>query len=322
MLNAAIVGLGNWGKILVNAVQGRSERICFVAAATRTPTHAADFAARHGIELLPDFDAVLTREGIDAVVLATPHSQHCGQIVAAARSGRHVFCEKPLTLTLGDAAKAYDAAEAAGVVLAPGQNRRFLPAYRKLQELVFSGALGEVRQVIGNFSWGEATYRPESWRNSAVEAPAGGMTGLGIHVVDAMVGLGLVGEAVTVTARGEGRVHTLTALVENAGGAVGVVTTMNGPGKVWRLEVFGSQGHAAMDGESRLSFARAGEVAQSWDFGAFDMEKAELEFFADTVAGRSPWPVQRAQALSAIALFEAICGGAERPGERVCVAAA
>lgn len=321
MLRAAIIGLGNWGKVLVNSVQGRSERIHFVAAATRTPENAAGFAARHGIELLPDFEAVVARDDLDAVVLATPHSQHYRQIVALAGRGRHIFCEKPLTLTLDDARAAYDAADKAGILLAPGQNRRFLPAYRKLQELVLTGALGEVRQVIGNFSWSAPSYRPESWRNLASEAPAGGMTGLGIHVVDAMIGLGLAGEAVTVTARGGTPVHTLSAMVEYAGGTIGLITTMSGPGKFWRLEVFGSDGYAAMDGETRLSFSRNGEPVQSWDFGVLDMEKAELESFADTVAGRATWPVPRDQALSAIALFEAICSAAETPGERISVAA-
>ncbi len=317
MLNAAIIGLGRWGQVLVNAVQGRSERIRFVAAATGRSGNAAAFAARQGIEILPDLDAVLTRPGIEAVVLATPHSMHGQQIIAAAAAQRPILCEKPLTLTLSEARQAWDAAEQAGVLLAPAHNRRFLPAFRKLAELVETGQLGEIRQVIGNFSSAPPSYPSGSWRKNPVESPAGGMAGLGIHVIDAMMGLGLRAEKVRVAARGADadHPHTVTASIAFDGGAIGTLTTMSGPGSVWRFEVFGSEGRAAMDGETRLDFARSGEPQQTLDFGPFDKERAELEAFADTLRGESPWPVSRAEGLAGVALFEAIAEGALTPGE-------
>lgn len=317
ILSAAIIGMGNWGQTLVNAVQGRSETIRFVAGATRTPSRAEAFATRQGIEMLPDLDAVLARGDIEAVVLATPHSQHLAQIEAATAAGRHVFCEKPLTLTAAEAERAYATAEAAGVVLAIGHNRRFLPAYGKLAELVADG-IGELRQLIGNFSWAAASYRPGSWRMLDSESPAGGMTGLGIHMVDAMVGLGLDARGVTVASRSRspgGRADTVTAMIDDAGGALALLTTMSGPGRTWRLEAHGSEGWAAMDGEHSVTLSRAGAPAQRWSFDWTDMERSELEGFAAAVRRERPYPIDAAQGIRGIRLFEAICAAEARaPG--------
>jgi predicted dehydrogenase len=322
MLNAAIVGMGRWGQILVNSVQGRSNRIRFVAGATGRPERATEFAARQGIEILPDLAAVLERRDVEAVVLATPHSQHGAQVAQVAAAGRPILCEKPLTLTLAEAEVAWDAAERAGVLLAVAQNRRFLPAYRRLGEMLRSGQLGEVRQVIGNYSWGRASYASDSWRRDPQESPAGGMAGLGIHVLDAMVGLGLRGRSVQVAARGDDpqHPHTVTAAIDFEGGAIGILTTVEGPGTPWRFEVHGSDGYAAMDTEARLVHGRAGTPETRIEFGAFDKERAELEAFADAVTEGAPWPVSRGEGLAAIALFEAICRGAGASGEAVEVA--
>ena len=82
MLRAAIVGIGTWGRNLVGAVQGKSDAIRFVAGATRTPAKAAEFCHQHGLRLSQSYESLLKDPLVDAVVLATSHSQHCPQIVA------------------------------------------------------------------------------------------------------------------------------------------------------------------------------------------------------------------------------------------------
>lgn len=312
-VNLAIVGMGRWGQVLVNAIQGRSETVRFTHGTTRTLAKSAGFATRQNIAMLEDFEAVLAEPSIEGVVLATPHSEHVGQIRKAAAAGKHVFCEKPLALTLPDGIAAFDAAEAASVHLCVGHNRRFLPSYRLMTERL--AEIGPVLQMIGNFSWGAATYQPGAWRSSQAESPAGGMTGLGIHMVDAMVGLGLRARSVTVETRravSEGLEDTVTALID-AGPAVGILTTMMGPGRCWRLEVFGTMGRMALDGESRLVFQRAGGPEEVTEFGATDIEAAEIEAFAGVIRNQGHWPVSRGEALDGLALFEAICAAA-RPG--------
>src|SRR5438132_478113 len=92
MIRAAIVGIGTWGRNLVGAVQGKSELIGFVAGATRTPATAELYCKQQGIRLMESYAEVLAYGEIDAVVLATPHSMHCEQIVAAALylAGSHI----------------------------------------------------------------------------------------------------------------------------------------------------------------------------------------------------------------------------------------
>jgi len=109
MINAGIVGLGWWGKNLVEAVQGKSEHIRFTRGACRDPRPVAGFAERHKLALASSLQELLADDRVEAVVLATPHSLHAEQIVAVAQAARPVLCEKPLALTRADAARAIDA---------------------------------------------------------------------------------------------------------------------------------------------------------------------------------------------------------------------
>ena len=114
MINAAIVGLGRWGRNHVNAVAG-SSRIRYTRAVTRNPAAAQDFAAQHSLALTTSLEEALADPAIDAVVLATPHSRHVDEVVAAAKAGKAVWCEKPLALTRAEAVRAVDTCRAAGV---------------------------------------------------------------------------------------------------------------------------------------------------------------------------------------------------------------
>src|SRR4029434_1760395 len=123
MIRAAIVGLGWWGRTLVEAIQNQSEDIRFVAGATRNVSpEVAAFAQAQTFQLADSYDALLADPAIDAVVLATPHSQHSGQVVAAAGARKHVFCQKPFALTRAEADAAVAATRRAGVTLGLGYN--------------------------------------------------------------------------------------------------------------------------------------------------------------------------------------------------------
>ena len=118
MINAGIVGLGWWGKTLVEGVFNSSNDIRFVAGAARTHTDDLKaFAKQHQFQLYSSYEDMLKHQGLDAVVLATPHSLHVPQTIAAAKAGKHVFCEKPFALSGAEAREAVDAVEKAGVTL-------------------------------------------------------------------------------------------------------------------------------------------------------------------------------------------------------------
>ena len=105
MIRAAIVGLGWWGKTIVDSVHGKSDQITFVAANTRTRSKAEDFCRDKKIELRNSLDDILKDRNIDAVVYTTPHSMHEEHVKRAAQAGKHVCMEKPFTLTAASASR-------------------------------------------------------------------------------------------------------------------------------------------------------------------------------------------------------------------------
>jgi predicted dehydrogenase len=109
LLRAAIIRLGRWGRSLVSSVQN-NPNIRFVVPHTRTRSKVEEFCRDKGVHLVDSFDAVLSDASIDAVVLATPHSQHEQQIKRAAAAGKHILVEKPITLDLASARSAVAAA--------------------------------------------------------------------------------------------------------------------------------------------------------------------------------------------------------------------
>jgi predicted dehydrogenase len=310
-MRAAIIGLGRWGRILVSSVQGLSERIQFTAGVTRTPGKAAEFAKRHGIPLGDDYARVLDDPAIDAVVLATPHSQHADQVVAAAAAGKHIFVEKPFTLTEAGAKKAVKAAGRAGRVLALGHDRRFLPAMAELRRRLADGALGQALHVEANFSGSSGFgYKGDQWRASATETPSGGMAGSGIHMVDAMIGL--FGPIERVYAQSLRQVlmddidDTTSMLFGFENGMSGYLAALSATGSMWRLQVFGSKGWAEIRDERRLEVRLIGAESEVIDYPPFDTRRAELEAFAVAAEGGPAYPLPVDQAIQGIAVFEAI----------------
>ena len=129
---------------------------------------------------------MLSDPTIDAVVLATPNTQHCAEIVAAAEAGKHVFAEKPFTLTLADADTALGALASQGLKVGIGHNRRFAPNTVELKRILDASELGEPVHIEGQFSANLARF-DGTWRTSRTQSPAGGMTSLGIHLVDIFI---------------------------------------------------------------------------------------------------------------------------------------
>ena len=311
MIDAAIVGLGAWGKVLVRAVHGKSDKIRVVRAVTRTPSKAADFSAETGIPVDSDFAGMLADPAIDAVIIATPHSTHVELIAAAAAAGKHVICEKPVSLHPEGAAEAFDACEKAGVVLAVAQNRRFLPAYAELRRLRDEGSLGTILHIEGNFS-GPSGFRhaTSTWRASQEESPAGGMTGKGMHLTDLMIDL--MGPVAEVDARSLRQFLTVdmddttTMLLAFAGGGTAYLGTLTATPDDWRLHVYGTKGWAEIRQEVDLTVSLIGGKPVTRRFDKSRIEHSAFEAFADAIEGRAPYPVKRRQAVANSGLLQAI----------------
>lgn len=324
-INAAIVGLGRWGQNLVVALSGPPDAtLRVVSGVTRTPANALDFAARHGFQVSDDFDAMLADPMIDAVILATPHSQHCAQICRAAQAGKHVFVEKPLALTLDEARKAIAACNTHNVVLAVGFNRRFLPAFQELKKAFDTGTLGTALHVDANFSGPFGYhYSAEMWRGTSVENPAGGMAAMGIHMLDAMIHLlGPVLHVSTLSCR-----RAITAPMDDttnvqlkfANGATGSLTTLMATQSNWRLQLFGSAGWGALRDQQTLELSCIEQDPALVHYDVTDTLAEELLAFAACIQGQGTYPVTHVEAIAGVAAMEAISLSAARNGERTPV---
>ena len=316
MINAAILGLGRWGRVLVDAVQGTSERIVFRRAVVQHPDQHREYAARHGLALTTDYADVLADPAIDAVVITTPHSLHAGQCVAAANAGKHIMCEKPFTTTIAEARNAFAAADRAGTVCVVGFQRRLLDAYIELDKRLAAGAIGTVYHVEANQSAPAGLgFAADSWRAQPGEFRGGGMGGHGIHVIDAMIGL--FGDIAAVDARA--RRHVLAVNVDDttlmtidfANGMTGYMGTLLATAPTHRFQVFGTGGWMEIRDFGRFELRPVEGPAEVIEFDPAGVERAELERFADAIEGRADFPVSRAQALHGQAVFDAIARSVE-----------
>lgn len=311
MIDAAIVGLGWWGRRHVRSVQGRSARLRYVLGVTHEPDEITGFAAEHGLPIATDLEAALDDPAIRAVVLATPHSLHTMQIEAAAASGKHVFCEKPLALDAGDAARAVAACRDAGVVLGVGHDWRYRPAIVEIKRMIDSGELGTVMQVEANYSHDLLVDAPPgAWRADAEETPAAGMTGMGVHITD--VYINLLGEVSEVHARLADRVlgrpsgDTVAATFEFANGALGYLGTTMATAYLWHIRVLGSHGHVEARGENEIAIHRRGRDPETRVLASVDAVQAGIEAFAETIETGAAYPIPDDQIIHNVAVLQAI----------------
>lgn len=331
MIRAAIVGIGRWGRTLVGAVQGKSEAIRFVAGHNRTRARAESFCAEHGIALRDSLDAILADPAIDAVVFATPHSEHGPQVERAAAAGKHVFMEKPFTLDRRSAARALDAAARAGITLGVAYPRRFHPAMRELKARIDDGRLGTIAHCHGEQNAPAGLFMdPASWRALANEAPAGGMTASGVHNLDAMIHLfGPIDEVYATSRRRAVRYDAEDTTAVMLGFASGVSATLLcciATAVGYRLAVFGTKGcaelltpqldfHFTPTPEAMPAGRHAQPAPEIIEHRGFNALLAELEAFAAAIGGAAPYPIPPDQILHCVAAFEAIVesAAAHRP---------
>ena len=328
MINAAIVGLGWWGKTLVESVQGRSDDVRFVAGATRTRSPEVEaFAGDQALRLVDGYEALLADPEVDAVVLATPHSAHARQVIAAAEAGKHVFCEKPFALAKDDAEAAVAAVREAGVTLGLGYNRRFHPEMTKLRERIRSGGLGVVMHVEATMTFPNALFlTPSQWRANREETPCGGLTPMGVHAVDGMIDLcGAIDHVFCQSFRRVVEIDaddTTSILFRMKDGMSGYLGTITATGPGFSFQVFGSDGWVRLEGMTHVAGASSEErrtrlfgackfqplkgPAEVWDAEPFDSSRAALEAFAVAASGGPGFPITIEEMVHGAAVTEAV----------------
>ncbi len=310
MINAAIVGLGWWGKNIADAVQGHSKKIRFVHGVTQELDATQEYAKSKGFKLSATLEAALADPAVQAVVLATPHSLHADQVVQVAKAGKAVFCEKPLSLTRADAERAVAATKAAKVPIGVGQNKRFWPSMAELRRVVASGALGRIMHVEGHYSNEHSSKFFAPWRDLKTETPGAGMTGTGIHILDAFANV--AGPAEQITAQfishrtGADPRDTVSVLFRFANGISGFLGAVRASPIYFRVHVFGDEGSVEALGETQVVNRLKGGKTEVRDFPKIDSVLAEMDAFADAVAGVAPYPITTDEMVNTIASFEAV----------------
>jgi predicted dehydrogenase len=321
-VRAAIIGLGRWGRSLVSAVQGKSRDIQFVAAHTRSRASAEEFCREKNIPLRDGYADILSDKAIDAVVLATPHSQHAGQVMQAAAAGKHIHVQKPIALDLSSAKAAVDAAQKAGVLLAVGFNRRFHPSIVEVRKRLADGRLGRVMAMVAQHTTSTQQFIPtDNWRVQPDEAPGGAITAVGVHSIDHMIEFaGRVREVLCATGRyipGPSD-DTSSIMLRFENGATGLLFCSVATATTLSFTLFGSNGLAEVSRPnlSRFRFvptsteAPTGPVTAPPDeiieSPAFDMLHAEMNEFGRAIAEKRPYPVPIDQVLHGMAVFDAV----------------
>jgi predicted dehydrogenase len=299
--------LGWWGKELARAAGAAGLEVASCYARSEEARNA--FAAAVGCQPAVHLEQVLADPAIDALLVATPHGTHRQLVELAAAAGKHVFVEKPLTLSLEDARACVQAGEAAGIVLQVGFQRRRHPAHREMKRLIDEGSIGDIESLEANHSLPNRI--PEkAWRWDEDESPLGSMTSLGIHQIEnfhylagpiTRVGaLSRPGRAVSI--------DEATALAfEFASGAVGtLISSFFTP---WRisLALHGTMGAAFADRDgATLGYQPRGENRPTEiPLREIDAVADQLVEFATCIKeGRRP-EVSGAEGLAVVAVLEA-----------------
>lgn len=158
--NWATLGCGVIANQLAEAMKKQGKKLYSVA--NRTHSKAVDFAEKYGIEKVYDnIDDVFEDKNVDIIYISTPHNTHKEFLLKALKNGKHVLCEKAITLNSEELQEALKAAEKNHVILAEAMTIFHMPIYKKMEEIVQSGELGPLRMVQMNFG----SYKEYNMKN-------------------------------------------------------------------------------------------------------------------------------------------------------------
>lgn len=179
-LKWATLGCGVIANQLATAMQAKGRKLYSVA--NRTHDKAVSFAKKYGIEkVYNDIDEVFNDENVDIIYISTPHNTHIEYLRKALKSGKNVICEKSITLNSRELDEAINLAKENNVVLAEAMTIYHMPIYKKLNEIIESGKLGELKLIQMNFG----SYKPYDMNNRFFNRnlAGGAMLDIGVYAI-------------------------------------------------------------------------------------------------------------------------------------------
>lgn len=335
MLRVAFVGTGWWGSELAKAASTLPDVIAIAGFHSLDLEQCRKLREQHGGTVFHSMETILSDERVDAVVLATPHSQHVPQVAAAAAARKHVLVEKPLALDVESARRVAQVCSRAGVVLAVGHNRRFMPGAGKIKELLESGACGRVVHVEAHYSGDLMTRLPAGhWRLKRSEMPAAGMAPMGLHMVDAVQWL--LGPIARISAlvkrqaewkNGADLDDTCSAAFELGCGATGTLASHLVTPTCVELRLYGTLARIEARGDpvtvtrfpASVSLFPGQRQQETWNFESDPSVPEQLRAFATACAGEAPYPVTVEEAIHNVAVMEATQRSGEAGGAWISV---
>jgi myo-inositol 2-dehydrogenase/D-chiro-inositol 1-dehydrogenase len=314
-INLGVIGTGRIGKVHIATLVQSVPKANVSAIADTDLTSANQVAQTFNIKSVSkNYLDVINHPEVEAVVICSPTDTHAKYIIDAAKAGKHIFCEKPVDLSLEVIKGAIDAVKKAGVKFMVGFNRRFDPNFMKIKQMVIDGAIGQPHIL-------KITSRDPNPPPAEYAAVSGGMfMDMTIHDFD--MARYICGSEVTeVYTRASvmvdqaigkaGDVDTAVITLSFANGATGVIDNSRKAvyGYDQRIEIFGSKGMVNADNnypENHRYFASDG-VHGSLPLNFFmdrylESYANEMKIFCDAVMGNSKIPVSGDDGLMSVAI--------------------
>ncbi len=279
-VKVGVIGITGFGGRIVRAVAEAPE-LELVTGFSRTAASRKKLAEEHGCKEVSSAEELLGMDEIEAVLIGTPNHIHAEYVIKAARAGKNVFVDKPITNEIGSAKECIAACKEAGVVLQVGHNSRRGGRARRLKELIEAGELGQVIACEANNSHsGGLKLKSDRWRWYNDKCPSGPLMQLGIHCIDTLhYLLGPVKEVSSFIRKlatpGEIDDSTATILIFQSG-VVGFVGAYYACPSVKRTAVFGTGANAYLERNGHILLVRSDKTEE-------EIEPEEVNTILDEV---------------------------------------
>jgi predicted dehydrogenase len=323
-LRIAILGSGYMGRTYAECISkyNTRARLAAIAGGSRAPSLAADY----GVAYEPDYEELLARTDVDAVLVATPHAGHRDQVIRAAEHGKHVLVEKPMATTVADCDAMIAACQRAGVMLQVIQTLRFRGTPARAKQAIDAGRIGAVRMIQGQSLVREYAVAAGSWAHLAEHG--GAFLDMGVHNFDIMrfwSGSEARRVFAHVTTYGDSGYPWLSAMAQIvfANGVVAQqwtsheVPAQSLTGSQHRYVVVGETGALEIDGYGKLLLSTPTGTELIWEQPPFDFTRrpldpvrleafaTQIQLFVDDVLDGRPPTVPGAEGRAAVAMVEA-----------------
>ncbi len=352
-LRTALIGVG---KVAHTYAQGLKTlpQSNFVAVCGRNQERTAVFAAQYDVQPFTDLATMIRDQGVEVVIIATPHPLHAEQAIAAAQAGAHILVEKPMAITAADCDRMIAAAQQKGVTLGVISQRRLYTPVQRVRAAIDAGKIG--RPIVGSVTmlgWRSAEYyEMDAWRGTWEGEGGGVMVNQAVHQLDLFQWM--MGPIAEVFGYYANLNHptievedTAVAVVRFKSGALGTVLVSNSqnPGLYGHIHVHGENGASiGVQTESGSTFISGVTVAVDppyndlWtvpnetsllaDWQAEDREAVttidfltyyhiqQVNDFLDAVLNKRPPTVTGEEGRKGVALFEAIYNS-QRTGQTI-----